>query len=91
MDTIRDLPEDASWQEIEERIRFLAAIEKGRAEVRRGEVVPHEDVRDSPTPSELEAAWIREADERLEAFRQGQIDAVDGASAMVDLRAKFPR
>ena len=46
METIRDLPEDASWQEIEERIRFLAAIERGRAEVRRGEVVPHEEVRD---------------------------------------------
>ena len=46
METIRDLPEDASWQEIEERIRFLAAIEKSRGEVRRGEVVPHEEVRD---------------------------------------------
>ncbi len=46
METIRDLPEDASWQEIEERIRFLAAIEKARGEVRRGEVVPHEEVRD---------------------------------------------
>jgi len=46
MDTIRDLPEDASWQEIEDRIRFLAAIEKGRDEVRRGDIVPHEEVRD---------------------------------------------
>ena len=54
METIRDLPEDTSWQEIEERIRFLAAIEKGRAEVRRGEVVPHEDVRD------LLQAWTTE-------------------------------
>ena len=46
MDTIRDLPEDASWQEIEDRIRFLAAIEKGRDDVRRGDIVPHEEVRD---------------------------------------------
>jgi len=46
MDTIRDLPEDASWQEIEDRIRFLAAIERGRDEVRRGDIVPHEEVRD---------------------------------------------
>ncbi len=45
METIKDLPENASWQEIEERIHFLAAIEKARAEVRRGEVTPHEDVR----------------------------------------------
>jgi len=54
METIRALPEDTSWQEIEERIRFLAAIERGRAEVRRGEVIPHEEVRD------LLQAWITE-------------------------------
>ncbi len=54
METIRELPEGASWQEIEERIRFLAAIERGRAEVRRGEVVPHEEVRD------LLQAWTTE-------------------------------
>ena len=45
----------------------------------------------SPTPAELEAAWVREADERLQAFRAGQIDAVDGPSALADLRARFPR
>lgn len=45
METIKDLPEDTSWQEIEERIHFLAAIEKSREEVRRGEIVPHEEVR----------------------------------------------
>ena len=45
METIRDLPEGATWHEIEERIHFLAAIEKAREEVRRGEVVPHEEVR----------------------------------------------
>ena len=54
METIRDLPDDASWQEIEERIRFLAGIEKARNEVRRGEVVPHEEVR------ELLGKWISE-------------------------------
>lgn len=46
METIRHLPDDASWQEIEERIRFLAAIEKGRDDVRNGRLVPHEEVRD---------------------------------------------
>ena len=45
METIKDLPEGATWHEIEERIHFLAAIEKAREEVRRGEVVPHEEVR----------------------------------------------
>ncbi|NQX01524.1 hypothetical protein HQ447_12760 [bacterium] len=44
METIKDLPEDATWHEIEERIHFLAAIEKARGEVRRGEVVPHDEV-----------------------------------------------
>ena len=46
MVAIKNLPEHASWQEIEERIHFLAAIEKAREEIRRGEAVPHEEVRD---------------------------------------------
>jgi predicted transcriptional regulator len=54
METIRGLPEDASWPDIEERIRFLAAIEKSRMEVQRGEVTPHEEVRD------LLQAWTSE-------------------------------
>ncbi len=45
METIKGLPDNTSWQEIEERIHFLAAIEKSREKVRRGEVVPHEEVR----------------------------------------------
>jgi len=45
METIKGLPENASWHEIEERIHFLAAIENSREEVRRGEVVPHDEVR----------------------------------------------
>jgi predicted transcriptional regulator len=44
METIKDLPENASWQEIEARIHFFAAIEKSREEVRSGHVVPHEEV-----------------------------------------------
>lgn len=45
LDTIQGLPEDASWQDIEERIHFVAAIERARQEVRDGKVVPHEEVR----------------------------------------------
>jgi hypothetical protein len=45
METIKGLSENASWQEIEERIHFIAAIEKSREEVRSGAVVLHEDVR----------------------------------------------
>ena len=54
LDTIRDLPEDASWQDVEERIRFVAGIEKSRDDVRQGRVVPHEKVR------ALLDAWISE-------------------------------
>ena len=45
LETVRDLPDDATWSEIEERIRFLAAIESSRQEVRDGKLAPHEDVR----------------------------------------------
>ena len=41
--------------------------------------------------SELEAAWIREADRRLEAFGKGQIGTISGHEAMSELRARFPR
>jgi len=44
LETIRALPEDVSWQDIEERVRFIAAVEKGREAAGKGEVVPHEDV-----------------------------------------------
>ena len=43
----------------------------------------------SPTPVALQEAWIREADERLEVFRKGRITAVDGPSALADLKARF--
>lgn len=45
----------------------------------------------SPTPSDIEGAWVREADERLRAFRMGEMDAVDGPAAMAGLRVKLPR
>jgi putative addiction module component (TIGR02574 family) len=45
----------------------------------------------SRRPAALDAVWIREADSRMEAFREGQIEAVSGVEAMTDLRRKFPR
>lgn len=51
METLKDLPENASWQEIEERIHFLAAVESARDEVRRGESIPHHNI------SELLSSW----------------------------------
>ncbi|HNS22875.1 MAG TPA: hypothetical protein PKH24_20420 [Sedimentisphaerales bacterium] len=34
-------------QDIEERVRFLAAIDKGLADIRSGKVVAHEEVKES--------------------------------------------
>jgi len=44
LETINGLAEDASWQEIEARIRLLAEVNQGREELDRGEglVVRHE-------------------------------------------------
>lgn len=43
----------------------------------------------SPSASALREAWIREADERMRAFRAGEITAEDGPQAMADLRSRF--
>ena len=47
LETIRKLPENVSWEEIEERIQFLAAVERGRQDVREGKVVPHQEVKEN--------------------------------------------
>jgi predicted transcriptional regulator len=43
--TIEELPESASWEEIEETVRFVAAIEKGFEQIDKGRVIPHEQVK----------------------------------------------
>jgi len=45
----------------------------------------------SPCPSSLREAWVREADERMRAFRDGEISAVDGPQAMAELRSRFSK
>jgi hypothetical protein len=45
--TIQELPDSATWEEIEERVRFLAGIDKGLADIKAGKVVPHEEVKES--------------------------------------------
>ena len=45
--TIQDMPDSVTWDDIEERIHFLAAIDKGLADVRAGRVIPHKDVKES--------------------------------------------
>jgi len=44
--TIEQLPEDASWEDIQERINFVAAVRKGLRELDEGKGVPHDKVRE---------------------------------------------
>ena len=43
--SIQQMPDSTTWSEIEDRIRFLAAIEKGRKEIKDGKVIPHQEVK----------------------------------------------
>jgi predicted transcriptional regulator len=45
--TIRELPDSATWADIEERIRFLGAIDRGLADIKAGRVIPHDEVKES--------------------------------------------
>ena len=45
LETIRALPDDCTIDEIAERIRFMAAVQKGLDELDRGEEIPHEEVK----------------------------------------------
>lgn len=44
---IQELPDSVSWEDIEEQIRFLAAIDKGLEDIKAGRTIPHEDVKTS--------------------------------------------
>ena len=43
----------------------------------------------SSTATTLHAAWSQEADARMTAFCNGEIQAVDGPQAMAELRSRF--
>jgi predicted transcriptional regulator len=45
LETISELPDEVSLEEIAERIEFLAAIQKGIDQLDRGEGIPHEEVK----------------------------------------------
>jgi predicted transcriptional regulator len=45
LDAINELPDEASLDEIAERVDFLAAIQKGFDQLDRGEGIPHEEVK----------------------------------------------
>ena len=45
LETISELPDEVSLEEIAERIEFLAAIQKGIDQLDRGEGISHEEVK----------------------------------------------
>jgi len=46
MKTIEQLPEDASWEDIQERIHFVAGVRKGLQELDEGRGIPHDKIRE---------------------------------------------
>ena len=44
---IQERPDSATWEDSEDRVFFLAAIDKGLADIKAGRVVPHEEVKES--------------------------------------------
>ena len=52
IETISQLPEDSSMAEIAEEIQIMAALKKGKEDVKAGRVTPQQDVR------KLFEAWI---------------------------------
>jgi len=44
---------------------------------------------DDKTVREVETAWAREAEARLEAYRRGEVVALDGPTVLQELRGRF--
>ena len=44
LQTIKELPETADWEEIKERINFVSAIRKGLDELDSGKGIPVEEI-----------------------------------------------
>ena len=45
LETIRALPDDCTLDEIAERIKFMAAVQKGLDELDRGDGIPHDEIK----------------------------------------------
>ncbi|MCF8111460.1 MAG: hypothetical protein K9J85_08220 [Desulfobacteraceae bacterium] len=44
--SIKQLPEDATWEDIQERINFVAGVRKGIQELDAGKGIAHEQVKE---------------------------------------------
>lgn len=47
--SIQELPEDATWEQIQERINFVAGVRKGFCELDEAKGISHERVKDEIT------------------------------------------
>lgn len=45
LESIKALPDQASLEEIAQRVEFLAALQKGLEQIDRGESIPHDEVK----------------------------------------------
>jgi predicted transcriptional regulator len=43
--TIQELPEEATWDDIQERINFVAGVRKALRELDEGKGIPHERIK----------------------------------------------
>ena len=42
--SIQELPENATWEDIQERINFIAGVRKGLRELDEGKGIPHNQI-----------------------------------------------
>ena len=42
--SIKDLPDDATWEDVQERVNFIAGVGKALRELDEGKGIPHERV-----------------------------------------------
>ncbi|MEI8310522.1 MAG: hypothetical protein WCH98_07195 [Verrucomicrobiota bacterium] len=45
LEAIQELPDDASIDQIADRVEFMATIQKGIDDIDRGDTVPHEEIK----------------------------------------------
>jgi len=46
INSIASLPENASWEDIQERINFIAGVRKGLKELDEGKAISHDKIRE---------------------------------------------
>lgn len=44
--TIEELPENATWDDVQEQINFVAGVRKGLRELDEGKCIPHDRVKE---------------------------------------------